>query len=990
MHKIFNLKLLTLLFSSFSFSGFTQIITPSVSLMRNGSKEVHDFFEGNIGDACLDSLGYLRIFGSFKAARYDGVNLKKHLYDEGEIDFNMRCFKDDLNRIWVVKYSGRLSYLRNDSLLYYKPSDSIKHLIRKGHFESIAFDKDSVLHIGTRGKGYYKLYPNGRTETVLGRESGLHGFIVMEMPNKTLFSFSITKQDKSSKSYKFLYLRNDFSIKYSYPMEHKFQGYLSSLSQFSNNSYLLSFGNTKLIHFDHVGIKSEHIYSSGIIRTFIDSRDGVWVGTDNAGVHHFWSLNDLHKEPEVYLKGQVASVLCENNNGGIWLKSNATGLTFIPNLKLRTFSGKKGNYGSSVLYANEQVVYLDDQYSILKIPRNGAIETLPKPIIYKEKSINHVKGCLYYDSISNKLWLGGRRHISYYDGEKWCKPSFADEIAKKGMVHEITPTNDPEVMCLSVEGSLFWIKEDRIIKRKQVSTEPIFKLVFERNGKIWLAGTTGLKSYENGVVKSYGDIDNQLENRVFDLYFYKRKLWVVLKERLAYIDQDSLHIIPNFDRGTLFPHYKDGFWNKGSDGFLTHLVMDENDSIIYRKYDMKDRIELSFRGLNFSWGDTLFFPTVRGIRFIRVEDLDTVLLSTKLNVDQILINSKQVALCSDYDLNYDKDLIQFNYSGIHYHLNGKKIHFRHKLLGLKDEWFNTDEGFARFTSLDPGSYRFVLEARTDDSEVYCDPLEIKFVIHPPYWETWWFRTLVVIALLGLTAFIFKYQLKFQKKKDQLIIDKLLAEQQALRAQLNPHFIFNALSSIQQLVFSNDRIFATENIAVFAKLMRKVLQLSQKEWTPIKVEFDTLELYLQLESLRFEDNFSYTIDIAPEIHVDEVLVPSLLLQPIVENSVKHGLLNKNIQEGKIKIKAHIKGEELRLSVSDNGIGMFESETLKRKNGDFNHNSFGLNALKRRIEILNASYKINISMSIKNFKSDKGELFGTWVEISLPLNWVEHKL
>lgn len=983
MLRAFNFRFLVFLFCLLTFSSIGQIKEPTISLVRNldGYRKV---LNSEVNDACIDSLGYLRIFGAYGVVRYDGIEFKNAPYDEGMNDFNLRCFKDDLNRVWLVKMSGGLSYFRNDSLFHYKPSDSIKDLIVRGRFESLAFDEDSILHIGTRGKGYFKLYPNGHLEKVLGRESGLNGFMVLERSGKSAITFSISYAENTAvKPYKFHYLDKNLNVKYSSLIDYQWPKYLSSLSQFKDSSYLLTLGNSKIIHFNANEIKDTITYSSSIVRTFVDSRDEIWIGTDDNGVHRFYDLKDVNeKKPEEYLKSSVAYVLCENNRGGIWLKSIESGLSYIPNTKVRVFANPRISRNNSILFANQNVAYFDDGAYMLKMKRNGLVEKLPSPLIYKEKSINQLKSSLYYDSISDRLWLGGRRHISYYDGKKWQKPSFAEEMAKIGTVRSLSNTNDPKVICIGVGNRVFWIRKDSIIDNQEVSKNPLLKLLPGGNGKMWIATADGLKSYENGELKSYGHINKALDERIYDLFMYKDKLWMAFLNNVAYLDGDSLHIITDFQRYGLFPHSKDGFWNKCANGQLVHITMDENDSTHFQYYDLNDRLVNGIQGRSFCWGDTLFLSTLDGLRHIRSRDLDTTLSSPTVIVDQIVINSKRRAFRYHYELNHNEDLIQFKYSAIDYHLNGEQVHFRFKLKGLEEEWFDTDETFARFTSLDPGSYQFILEAKTDNSEVFCEPIKISFIIHPPYWEAWWFRTLMaLVGIVGIVA-IFRFQLKAQKRKDQLLIDKLLAEQQALRAQLNPHFIFNSLSSIQHLVFNNDKIFVTESIAVFAKLMRKVLTLSQKEWVSLKEEIETLQLYLQLEGLRFEEHFDYSIDIAHTINTKDIMVPTLLLQPIVENAIRHGLLKKDKPGGKIIIKAFKEGTELVLEILDNGIGVSKAKKLKGKDED-EHVSFGLNSLNRRIEILNASFKMKASFSLDDRKDSEGKILGSMAQIRMQI-------
>ncbi|NLU37336.1 MAG: histidine kinase [Bacteroidales bacterium] len=238
--------------------------------------------------------------------------------------------------------------------------------------------------------------------------------------------------------------------------------------------------------------------------------------------------------------------------------------------------------------------------------------------------------------------------------------------------------------------------------------------------------------------------------------------------------------------------------------------------------------------------------------------------------------------------------------------------------------------------------------------------------------------LVLILLSALLVFLFTKltQLKNRSTQDDLKIKNLQIEQKMLRSQMNPHFIYNSLNSIQSFISANESYLAEKYLANFAKLMRGILEHSRKEFVVLDDELELLEIYMQLEKLRFNNKFDYSIKVDQEIESDFIAIPPMIIQPFIENSIKHGF--KNIDNGFIIIDFTISEETIRCTIDDNGIGRKASMI---NNIQKQHNSLGMSITNERLENISLYNKALATIKIID-KYDGDTSLGTTVIIDLP--------
>lgn len=366
---------------------------------------------------------------------------------------------------------------------------------------------------------------------------------------------------------------------------------------------------------------------------------------------------------------------------------------------------------------------------------------------------------------------------------------------------------------------------------------------------------------------------------------------------------------------------------------------------------------------------------------IRTDRVRQDSLPPSVFINSVKINGKDTTTLSHYELSHENNAIEFNISGISNSPSG--IQYKYMLEGFDKEWIYTVNTSIYYTSLAPGSYTFKVFAMNDSGIWSTLPSVISFTIQPPFYMSAWFLLTLVFGVIIIGFLIyFLIQKQNQLKNKQIEEQKqraLASELQALRSQMNPHFIFNTLNSIQNFISKNESKDASIYLSKFAKLMRATLANTKRQRISLKDEIETLTLYLELEQLRLNNKFSYEILVDETIDTQYEQIPSMLIQPYVENAIWHGISHKE-GNGIIRIQFLPENEHLlKCVVEDNGIGRENAIKLKQNTTS---PSFGMNITKERVELLNSLNGNQLSVKINDLKINN-QPAGTRVELYVPI-------
>lgn len=359
----------------------------------------------------------------------------------------------------------------------------------------------------------------------------------------------------------------------------------------------------------------------------------------------------------------------------------------------------------------------------------------------------------------------------------------------------------------------------------------------------------------------------------------------------------------------------------------------------------------------------------------------------RMDIEWVSVNGQRQTPDKLRALKNDQNNVDFYFNAVCL-LGGEQIQYEYRMSGLHETWSSTSGNTINYSDLPPGKYRFEIRAINLSTGMISDVRSVQLSISPAWHHLWWARMLGILFLAGMMGLgIF---LSIRKTENDVRMRNLenrrLAELelQAMRSRMNPHFVFNVLTAIQNFITQGREKEANFYTSRFAQLIRQNFHVSARNFITLETEINMLNTYLELEAMRFEDRMGYKIECDPLIDTDYTEIPSMLIQPFVENAVNHGIRPLEDRKGQVTVKLMpMEGERLHISIEDNGIGI-SAANLDKRNITFrqSHRSEGLELTRNRIHTMNRYYGIRISMKITDLAHEG--LHGTRVELEIPLN------
>ncbi|MFY0253557.1 two-component regulator propeller domain-containing protein [Chitinophaga sp. 30R24] len=366
-------------------------------------------------------------------------------------------------------------------------------------------------------------------------------------------------------------------------------------------------------------------------------------------------------------------------------------------------------------------------------------------------------------------------------------------------------------------------------------------------------------------------------------------------------------------------------------------------------------------------------PPPPDVTIVNLKALDSIILIQAALRDSVPVT-----------LSYKQNFISIEFKSLQYHQ--EKMRYYYQLEGVDENWVHTDNILvAKYTNLPPGNYLFRVRA-VNTAGTFSDHIStLQIFIKPAFWQTGWFKLLCLLAAASLVYLYFRLRISGIKKeaKQREAMQQQIAqlEMKALRAQMNPHFIFNALNSIQIFMMKSETEQALSYLSRFAKLIRHVLDNSQLNHTTVAQEVSVLENYMELEKLRLTDEFEYTIQIDPSLDANMIEIPTMIIQPFVENAIWHGLVHEK-GKGRLVIKFKKVNDRILCTIEDNGIGREKAAAMQRANKP-RHQSRGLQITRDRLSLYNSRFNVDACFDIEDLVDEGGKAKGTRVNIWFPL-------
>ncbi len=689
---------------------------------------------------------------------------------------------------------------------------------------------------------------------------------------------------------------------------------------------------------DHPLLLANHFISSIIV-----SRDqNYWISTINKGVFSY-NPNVVHYTSEEGVTDNISYIKRENGNiylismGGLIKKFNCKGKKIVPFTSNKNITSMFG-----AISVNDTAIYIltNRNYKIKKgkiqfvSPSNSYFITVP---LRAEDGI--------YMNYSSSIALNDTNNIVIDDDQmKAIRKKLNDDGYSIPALARILPIRiKDDIIYLQVGSGVAAIE---YTKNNRYTIYPEEGLVTEINftakgNKVISTSNNGLSIYSRDGIQQVKAGEGLLSSYCGKVYINGNYVWVCSNKGLSRIKldkNDRVEAITNFTDNDFLPNNE-----------VNDILFNDSNVLV-----------ATSRGLS------VFSSNARLVQVV-----------PQVFVERIQINDKDTIVQDKFDLSYNENniTIMFNSPGLR---SGDQTMYRYVLIGNKYDTSTVNSGIIQLSSLQPGSYLLKTWAKNIDGVWSSKPFEIRFNIAVPFWKSFWFIFAVCAVILTISGYFVFTRINLLRKENNYKYQLVSSELRALRLHINPHFIFNSLNSLHSYILKQDKAKAASFIISFSKLIRLIMNYSSRQFITISEEEALLKLYIDLEQSRFENAFTYKIDLE-RLEDKSVRIPTLVIQPFVENAIKYGLSGK--EDGILEIRFSMQENLILCTVEDNGLGR-EYTTQQQSVTGKEYESTGIKYIEERLKLL-FNKRITNPVIITDKHDEAGNATGTKVEIKLPI-------
>lgn len=923
--------------------------------------------------------------------RFDGYTFKTYDSQSGLPDntvFNI--YEDRHGRIWFAGMSKKLSYYlpARDSIVTVACGDRLAKHLAATTISSLYLGNGDTLYVGTNaGESFFKIPPGDNYKQLIPMADTTGGWQMYSF-GQGQWLWGVAIQPKKLTRY-------TMNL-YNYPSRLPFYSYarpgVMPMSEryryFSSSAGCIYLSEDVSLYYKSPGsIVKRKDFANSIIALYTDKAGNLWCGFKRGGVCRF-ERGDLSMPPQHYLSDLSITGICQDQEGGYWFSTLEQGVYYAPSFHFTYYDrscGIPGNKVYSVLNHAGKIFCFSDRNE-MSIIDSGRVSSYPL-IGTKAYNIEGQPASILVTADSSYI----------YDFEtKRGKVICEDGPGKRYFIRQACAASPGEVYVVSSAGlELLDTRTGRLFALAKPHTRLLSLCADGKN--VWLGSPNGLYKYTGGGLENEGGRNPLLSHRIDDICFdWQHRLWLATKEA-GIIIKDGENIIhisrknglaSNLCRSLLVDSGR-MVW-VGTNRGISKIVFKSDTEYTIENYTHADGL-LSDEVNGFCvLGNDLYAATNQGvIRFDKTR-LSPAKVPPPVYITGFMVNDVEKTLEQRYTLSHNENFVRVKFLGLSYKDPGNLV-YKYKLEGLDTAWHYTHNTAVQYTTLPPGDYTFVVYSINAEGIGSLRPSCVSFCVHRPFWKTWWFILLIAATVFGITYLFFTDRIRRVKKTaaEKTTLNKKIAEVElkAIRAQMNPHFIFNSINSIQHYILSNDSDTAYRYLSKFSKLIRNVLENSRHEFISIQREIDTIELYIELEKLRFETRFEHELQVERSIDTLTLAISPLLIQPYVENAIWHGLMPGR-RPGLLSIRFTDEQTLIKCVIEDNGVGRERSREI-RENNARNHRSMALSLNEERLEIIGHLYKNKLQIRITDLEDEGGNPSGTRVEVYIPkINFNDH--
>jgi ligand-binding sensor domain-containing protein len=939
----------------------------------------------NVMDMIQDSDGFIWFATANGISRFDGLDFKNYGIADG-LNSNMitSLLEGNDGGIYIGNYENGINIFKDSKIKKY--SGTVEKELYINH---LFFDQNKLY-----GYGNEEIYSfaggEGRaiTDTVLfNGENQIYLNKLEKLSDKTIIAliyngFYRFENDKFSK------LKIDGfkdTVVYCLTEDHK-------------NNLIYAGGKGKIYiikNYNITGeIKIDLQKEDDVFRILIDHYGNLWFSIINHGFYIIPAgskrIFDIGRK--LNLQNTQINNFFEDNEGNIWVCTFGKGVYCLNNLYITNYSEEDGLSNNNVqsIISDSHGRILIGTFNGLNIFENDSFN------IIKSNSKNKLTDYIYQlNCINNKVFVCGNfenrniiiRRIEdveyiFFTASSFCLTKdncyftggWRNEINKKkdfkeGALIETDPVivigegsrNNRVTEILEDSKGNLWVgsafglcritgSEKKLFTDNEVLGSKIESIIQDRTNNLWFAGDKGIACYssENDSIKTYTKLKGyELSSSTSLAADNKNRIWagsmngIYIFDNISIEHMDmSLGLLSDEVLSLFYDSLKNYMWIGTSSG-LSRLDLDQFNSYFLPP--------LTIRLTNFSVNDSAYSFELMPV------------------------------------LDYKHNNIQIDFTAVNFS-SPNSVTYSYKL--NENKWQDIKVNNINFPELEPDNYELSIKAKRMNG-IWSEPYALHFKITPPFYRILWVEAGGAVLFSLFVVIAARKTIKYNKKKDRekLELANRMNElkHQAVAAMMNPHFIFNSLSSVQYLVNMNKQKEANDYISLMARLVRMNLDIASKAFITLEEELKRLKLYLSIEKLRLENEFNYTVNIDKEIRAASVTIPNMIIQPFVENSIWHGIaplkttgiIKVNINYEDIILKEE-KYKFLIIRIIDNGVGYSASRQNKKEG----HTSRAIKIIEERLTIISRKMNLPVPIVINDLGKRAEGSSGTEVILSLP--------
>jgi ligand-binding sensor domain-containing protein len=690
-----------------------------------------------------------------------------------------------------------------------------------------------------------------------------------------------------------------------------------------------------LLH--HESTDNNSISSNDVLALAEDKSGNIWVGTNNGGLNKWDKASGTitryqydAKNADSLKRNNVAGII-EDVNEDLWICNGE----FLSSLKKGSQTFEHFNIKLKNSEKTEILSVCQDRDGMIWLGTANGIKSFNRI----SKEFKH-----YFHKEGDSLGISDYTAVSI----------FADS---RGNIW--VGTGSKAFNKFNKAKGTFTHYKNNTLDTSSISSNIIQSVFEDSKGKLWI-GTNG------GGLCQYNYSDNNF----------------ITHTRNKDLPWSTVYSILEDNMGNL--------WLGTEKGLSCYLIAEKE----FINYDVKDGLQSNL----FAAGSTLkgsgckgkdgilYFGGDNGLNYFDPEQIrhnryKPPVVITKFKIFDKLQPGKNEA--KEIVLNYNQNFFSFEFAALNY-TNAQKNKYAYQLEGFDPDWIvSGSRRYASYTNLDPGEYTFKVRGSNNDGIWNEKGISVKLIIRPPWWKTWWAYALYGLLFIAGVLLVHRYQkqrvIQAEREKARYEKELLALEAKSLRAQMNPHFVFNCLNSIKALMQENQNEKGVTYLTTFSKLIRTLFNNADRKEISLYDEIETCKFYLQLEVMRFDNRLSYSVEVNENIDLKSVQVPALIIQPFIENAVWHGIVPRG--SGTVGLSVLNENGDIQVIIEDDGIGREASQQNKSASGLTTHQSKGVTLTYSRLKLDNLLRQRRASIETIDKKDESGKASGTKVIITI---------